>query len=332
MKSLVFLAVALSFTGISQISRAGGIADPAAVQQRLEKLTEGKDGRVGICARDQAGTSVCIRGEERFSLQSVVKLVAAAAIFDAADRGVVRMDDPIIVKSENLSLLVQPLAKIVEREGVFQTNAGDLARRAVVDSDSAAADILIDRLGGPENVHRFVADKGISGLRVDRDERHLQTEAVGLQWKPEYVDAKVLQRAIKAVPEAERDAAFDAYQKDPRDTATPRAMSQFLADLMNGKLLSSASTDRLLAIMGQTSTFPDRLRAGVGEGWTVAHKTGTARTWKGVNAATNDVGILTAPDGGKIAIAVFVADSRETPTQRAAIIAGAAQIVTDAYR
>uniref|UniRef100_UPI001952BC49 serine hydrolase n=3 Tax=Pseudomonadota TaxID=1224 RepID=UPI001952BC49 len=82
---------------------------------------QGKDGRVGICAQDQGGTMVCVRGEERFSLQSVVKLIVGAAVFDAADRGLADLKAPIVVKPENLSLSVQPLAKIVEREGVFQT-------------------------------------------------------------------------------------------------------------------------------------------------------------------------------------------------------------------
>ncbi len=332
MKSAGFLVAFVCLFGMPAVSHAGAIADPVALKQRLEALVQGKDGRVGICAQDQGGTMVCVRGEERFSLQSVVKLIVGAAVFDAADRGLADLKAPIVVKPENLSLSVQPLAKIVEREGVFQTNADDLVRRAIVDSDSAAVDILIERLGGPAKVDQFAEGKGILGIRIDRDERHLQTETVGLRWKPDYVDAKVLQKAMKAVPEAERDAAFEAYQKDPRDTATPRAMTAFLAALMNGKLLATGSTQRLLAIMGETVTFPDRLRAGTGEGWSVAHKTGTSRTWKGVNAATNDVGILTAPDGGKIAVAVFVADSRETPTQRSAIIAGAAQAVTEAYR
>ncbi|MBA8902359.1 class A beta-lactamase [Phyllobacterium sp. P30BS-XVII] len=332
MKPFALAIAAVSALGISHVSYAGGIADPAALQQRLEKLATGKDARIGICALDQAGTSVCVRGDERFSLQSVVKLIAGAATLDAADHGAVNIEDPIIIRSENLSLMKQPLAKIVERNGFFRTNAGDLVRRAIIDSDSAAVDILINRLGGTGKINSFLAGKAISGIRIDRDERHLQTDIVGLQWKQEYVDAKVLQRAIKAVPEVERDTAFDAYQKDPRDTATPRAMTEFLAALMSGKLISTSSTDRLLAIMNETSTFPDRLRAGVGNDWSVAHKTGTSPTWKGVNVATNDVGILTAPDGGKVAISVFVADSRETPTRRATIIASAAQAVTEAYR
>jgi beta-lactamase class A len=51
-----------------------------------------------------------------------------------------------------------------------------------------------------------------------------------------------------------------------------------------------------------------------------------------VTAATNDVGILTAPDGSLVSIAVFVADSRATNAQRAAIIAKIAAATIRSYR
>jgi beta-lactamase class A len=73
-------------------------------------------------------------------------------------------------------------------------------------------------------------------------------------------------------------------------------MTKLLQLLAENRLLSASSTRRLLEIMTQTATFPDRLKAGVSPGWILAHKTGTSGTWRGVTAATNDVGILMAPD------------------------------------
>jgi beta-lactamase class A len=46
---------------------------------------------------------------------------------------------------------------------------------------------------------------------------------------------------------------------------------------------------------------------------------------------TNDVGILTAPDGRRIAVAAFVAESRAGQAERAAVIAAAARAITAAY-
>jgi beta-lactamase class A len=67
-------------------------------------------------------------------------------------------------------------------------------------------------------------------------------------------------------------------------------------------------------------------------GWTVSHKTGTSPSWRGISAATNDVGVLTAPDGSPIAITAFVADSQAPMKARAALIAAAARAVTERYR
>ncbi|HEV2557699.1 MAG TPA: class A beta-lactamase [Microvirga sp.] len=311
---------------------AGGLAEPEALQARLERLAQAHPGRVGICAQAPGGAPVCVNGEARFALQSVMKLVVGAAVMAAVDAGRLKLEDRITVQREDMSVFVQPIEKIVAKEGAFATTVGDLVRRAVAESDSAATDVLIARLGGPAAVQAWLAGKGLSGIRIDRDERHLQTEGVGLAWRAEYTDPARLDAAIKAVPKAERDAAFAASLKDERDTATPRGMTAFLAALAEGRLLSPASTGHFLAVMRGTVTFPDRLRAGAPDGWSVAHKTGTSRSWNGITAVTNDVGVLTAPDGGTVAVAAFVAESTAPAPERAAVIANAARAVAEAYR
>jgi beta-lactamase class A len=169
-------------------------------------------------------------------------------------------------------------------------------------------------------------------MRIDRDERHLQTEIVGLAWRPEYVDPKILGLAIERVPNARRDQAHRAYQVDVRDTATPRGMAALLERLAAGKLLSAASSRYLLGVMQETVTFPDRLKAGTAPGWTLGHKTGTGGTWNGVTVATNDVGVLGAPDGGTVAVAVFIGDSRAPSGDKAALMAKIAAAAIACYR
>ena len=301
------------------------------LRAEVGRLVAGFDGRVGVCVRDGAST-VSINGDQRFPLQSVMKLVVAAAAMDEIDGGRWRVADEVTVRRQDLSLYVQPIARLARRPGGFRTTVGDLIRRAVVDSDSAATDVLIDRLGGAGQVQAFLDRKGIRGVRIDRDEKRLQTEIVGLQWKPEYVDPDALDRAINAVPETTRDAAFRAYQGDPRDTATPVGMAEFLYDLAAGRLLSPDSTRHLLEVMAATVTFPDRLKAGLPEGWKIGHKTGTSGTWRGVTAATNDVGVVTAPDGGRLAIVVFIADCTAPAKDRAALMASMARATAAHYR
>lgn len=224
----------LAWIGGAASAEAATLQKPE-LEQQLQGLAKGFPGRVGICAQD-AAEPVCVRGSERFSLQSVMKLVVAATALDAVDRGTWKLDDEILVRREDLSVFVQPLAGLVGPDG-YRTTVRDLARRAVVDSDSAAGDLLLAKLGGPEAVRVFLQRKGLQGMRVDRDERHLQTEILGLRWQPDYVDPEVLRQAIRAVPDNARDSRFRAYQKDVRDTSTPAAMAAFQLALAEDRLL-----------------------------------------------------------------------------------------------
>ena len=61
----------------------------------------------------------------------------------------------------------------------------------------------------------------------------------------------------------------------------------------------------------------------------VAHKTGTDGTRDGKTAATNDIGIVTLPDGRHLAIAVFVKDSTADLVPREAAIAKIAKAAWD---
>ena len=325
MNSYLRLILALALGGV--IQAASLHSKPLA--ERLERLSQNFDGRVGICVEDRANM-VCENGMQRFSLQSVMKLIVAVAVMDRVDNRDWSLNEALIVHKQDLSVFVQPLADLVTDQG-YRTTIGDLVRRAIVDSDSAASDILMARLGGPAQVQSFLDRKGIAGVRVDRDEKHLQTEILGLEWRTEFLDPAALQRAMDSLPEPTRDAAYRRYQADERDTATARGMSSFLLALATGKLLSPESTAHVLNVMANTVTFPDRLKAGLETGWTLAHKTGTSGDWKGVTAATNDVGILTAPGGGRFAIVVFIGDSREPATRRAALMAGAARVAIANY-
>ena len=61
----------------------------------------------------------------------------------------------------------------------------------------------------------------------------------------------------------------------------------------------------------------------------MAHKTGTAGTRDGLTRATNDVGLVTLPDGRHLAIAVFVSDSRADEATREGVIAKVSRAVWD---
>ena len=72
-----------------------------------------------------------------------------------------------------------------------------------------------------------------------------------------------------------------------------------------------------------------RLKGELPAGTLVAHKTGTGGTRNGITAATNDIGIITLPDGRHLAVAAFVSDSAANDDTRDAVIARLAKAAWD---
>ena len=124
--------------------------------------------------------------------------------------------------------------------------------------------------------------------------------------EPSYSIGDAFYKARNALPYAARKAAFDRYVEDPYDGASADGIVTALARLKRGDLLSPASTARLLSIMGNTKTGPNRLKGGLRPGWSLSHKTGTGQVLGSVQAGYNDIGILTAPDGRSYAVAVLI--------------------------
>jgi beta-lactamase class A len=83
--------------------------------------------------------------------------------------------------------------------------------------------------------------------------------------------------------------------------------------------------------MRETPTGPKRLKGLLPNTAVVAHKTGTSGTAGGISAATNDIGLVTLPNGRQVAIAVFVSDSPADLATRETVIAQIAKAIWDSW-
>lgn len=318
MLPLLVLTAATALSG-------GAIKGREQLQKDLASLSAKSDGRLGACVLDQDGAEpLCVRGTEAFPLQSVMKLIVSAAVLEQVDAGKYKLSDMINIKPEQISPGPEEFAALIRAKGQYRATIEELIRRSIVDSDSTSIDVLLEHSGGIAMVQDFLRKHKMEGLRVDRNERQLQAEFSGLSWQPAYSKPGAFEGARNAVAPAKQLEAFEAYLKDPRDTGTPAAMVKFLKALASGKILSPTSTTKLLAIMDATVTGKDRLRAGVPRGWTFGNKTGTSYTVQGRAGTINDVGLLKSPEGATLAVAVFIADSRQSNSERAALMAEAA--------
>lgn len=305
--------VSMLLAGLSVLSVAH------SQQIHIPELMEPGAGVLGMASCTEK-TELYANSDRRYSLQSVVKLLVGMAMYDAQDRGILRLSDKVTVTAKDRSAGYQPLEDEVTHGRSFTTTWRDLVARAVQESDSMACDILIDKLGGPSKVQDFLHRKGVTGIHVNRYERELQSDTAGLQWRPEYVDAKKYENALRRLTKADRDRAHAKYRNDPRDTATPRALCLLLKKLATGTLLKPESCTDLMEIMEGTVTYPDRLSDGIPKGWKFGHKTGSSGTWNGLAVATNDIGIARHPDGRYVVLVALLADSRLTIDKRNAIL------------
>jgi beta-lactamase class A len=114
-----------------------------------------------------------------------------------------------------------------------------------------------------------------------------------------------------------------------RNWAAPEKMIMLLKTFYSGRGLSPASREMLLQWMIETPTGPKRIKGLLPAGTVVAHKSGSSGMEKGLARATNDVGIITLPDGRHILIAVFVSDSKADDAEREGVIARIARAAWD---
>src|SRR6478736_6498302 len=249
-----FIAYFLSLLAlVAQPAFAASSPSLISLEQQLSSLVASKSADVGIAALDlNTGETVSIKGNTPFPMASTVKVAIAALYLAQVDHGRRSLDDTINGAS-----------------------ARSLMARMLIHSDNRATDILLKDLGGPDAVHDWLQDNGVSGLRVDR--------------------------TISQLLSSKRDLW------DRRDSSTPVAMVDFLKRLYKAELIKPESRNYLLDLMARCETGKNRMKAMLPYGTPVEHKTGT------LDGLTDDVGFITLPDGRRVAVAIFARGGTNRP-------------------
>jgi beta-lactamase class A len=310
--------------------------DTAKLDREIVAIEAQSKGRLGVALLDlKDRKSWSHRGSERFPMQSVFKFPLAVAVLQAVEAGRFTLDQPIRVERNELALFWSPLKKSYRAEAPDYA-LRDLIARAAGESDNTAADVLMRRIGGPAVVTAMLKQGGLTAMSVDRYEREFQPEVHGLPafgWDAVIDDAS-FEAAVAATPTPARRQAFArAVSDEMRDTATPEASIAFLEGWAQGTWLREQKhRDLLDAILTETPTGRDRIRAGLPAGARFAQKTGSGGSQEGVNHATNDIGVVALPDGRRFAIAVYLAGSSADAAGREAAHAAVARLAIAALR
>ncbi len=265
------------------------------LRDRIEQISHAAKGRVGMTATVlETGESVSLNGDRRFPMQSVYKFPIAMVVLAQVDKGNLKLDQKIRVEAGDIVRDSRILEKNSQGK---EFRLAELLKYMVSESDSTACDVLLRLIGKPQCVTEYLRNLDINDIVVANTENEIQ------------------------------------FGKDPglqyRNYATPDAAVNLLRAFHKGRGLSKSSQALLRQWMIETSTGPNRIKGLLPKGTVVAHKTGTSATVNGVTAATNDVGLVTLPNGQHLAIAVFVSDSPATNAIREEVIAKVAKAAWD---
>jgi beta-lactamase class A len=259
----------------------------------LDRIARETDGTLGAAIRlVETGETVVLNRDGHFPMQSVYKAPIGMAVLHEVDAGRLSLDAPIRVEAGDLvpSGMHSPLRDAHPQGGV-SVPLRELLRLSVEESDGTASDVLLRLIGGKAGAQAYLSSLGVQGIRIETTEGEMGRD----------------------------------YQAQYRSWAMPVAAVDWLTALQRGQDLTPASRALLLGWMTATKTFPTRLKGRLPAGTSVAHKTGSSGSRDGVSAATNDIGIITLPDGRHLAVAVFLRDSKADAEARDAAIAKVAR-------
>lgn len=261
----------------------------------IDSLASSITGRVGAAAMIvETGDVVSSRGNERFPMQSVYKLPIAMAVLRRVDAGNLKLSEEIHVRKVDMVPGIHSPIRDMSPNGT-RLSTRELMRAAIVESDGTASDMLLV-WASPAAVTKMVRKLGIDSMTIATTERAMAADPM-MQYK---------------------------------NWSTPLAAVQLLRALQGRRGVSAPSRVLLTGWLTETTMGEKRIKALLPAGTAVAHKTGTDNTRNGMTRATNDVGIVTLPNGQHLAVAVFVKDSKSSEEQRESVIAKIARAAWDA--
>lgn len=265
------------------------------LRDRIEQISQAARGRVGVKATVlETGESVTLNGDRQFPMQSVYKFPIGMTVLAQVDRGKLKLGKKIRVEASDV---LQGSRILDEKSQGMEFSLAELLKYMVSESDNTASDVLLRQIGEPMIVTEYLRDLGVNDIVVANTEKELG-----------------------------QDTAVQY-----RNYATPDAAVVLLRAFHEGKGLSKSSQALLRQLMTETTTGPKRIKGLLPDGTVVAHKTGTSSTVNGVTAATNDVGLVTLPNGRHMAIAVFVSDSGANNAVREEVIAKVTKAAWDEW-
>ncbi len=293
----------LGFAAFLPIARA-----QSPLHTRIARIAADAQGTVSVaCLLPGTALDCDLHPHNHSPMQSMFKYPLALTVLHLADTGKLL---PAQRPGESMSTTLDRTVRFLPEDRIAHTysplqdrypNANvdvplrELIRLAAGESDNAATETLLRIIGGPAVVESYVHSLGIAGFQLQDGEKALARDATA-----QY-----------------------------RNWIEPAAAVQLLERLVDNPPLSAEANAFLVQTLTASMTGAHRLRAGLPAGTVLAHKTGTSGEHNGKAEATNDIGLITLPDGRRLAIAILVMDARADEATRDSVIARIGRAVYD---
>ena len=243
---------------------------PAA---RVDEILAAHPGKtIAVAWYDLSTGQTLLRNErEVFHAASTMKVPVMLGIYEAVTRGELRLDQPVKVKNEFVSILDGSTYALESREDSDprlyddigkELPLSELVRRMEVRSSNLATNIVIELIGA-KRIMRLMKEIGANDIQVLR----------GVE------DDK-------------------AYRAGMNNTTTAYDLMLVFRTLAEKRAISpEASAEMLEILAGQEHN--DGIPAGLPKGTKVAHKTGS------ITAISHDAGLVFRPDGSAYVLVVL---------------------------
>jgi beta-lactamase class A len=293
------ISLLLVISLLSPIALVSQSDDTNDVVMKIRAIINPLKGHVGVGIMDlDADYSVTVNGLEQFPMQSVYKFPLAIAILNMVDEGRLSLEQNVHIPGGSLDTNTwSPLVTDFPNQDINITLA-ELIDYTVGKSDNNGCDVLFQIAGGTEAVNRYIHGLGVEGIAIAATEKEMKQ-----RWEVQYTN-----------------------------WCQPAAMLQLLQIFYDGRALSRESNQFLMKVMTEGVNPANRIKRMLPEDAVVAHKTGTGNTNdEGITSATNDVGIVTLPDGRRFAIVVYVSDYKGGIERGSRAIAEIAKLAWDHF-
>lgn len=259
----------------------------------VTKIESDFNGRVGIYALNtETGKVFEYRADERFPLCSSFKSFLAAAVLHKDQNAPGLLKEVVQYRGRHM----EPHSPITGARKSSGMTVYEMAESTLQYSDNGAANMLMEKyINGPEGMTLFMRSIGDDQFRLDRWELDLNSAIPG----------------------------------DPRDTSTPKAVSNSLHKLISGKVLDVEHQKIFEKFMIGNTTGNARIRSSVPQDWVVGDKTGTCGNY----GTANDHAIIWPSNGSSPwVVSIYTTRNKEDAPHSDAVIAQLAGVAIKAIQ